>query len=663
MRSLRNNPWAVLVVLCLGFFMVLLDLTIVNIAIPSIIRDLKAELDQVLWVVNAYTLTYAVLLITASRLGDRFGQRNLFVIGLAVFTLSSAACGLSQTPDELIGFRVAQAIGGALLTPQTTAIITTIFPPQARGAAFGIWGAIAGVATTVGPIVGGLLVTYVSWRWIFYVNVPIGVITAALALYLIPNRRSERYSPLALVSVLLASAGLFCICFGLIQGQRYNWGTVTHVAGLPLTIPEILIAGAALLILFFLWDARQTSPLVPHELLKNRNFSITSGMSAMLNFGLIGMFLPFAIFLQSALGFSAIKAGLVLLPMSMASMVTAPFAGRLADRFGGKYLIMGGMFGFALGIILIDLQASTSTNFLTVLPGAVVAGLGMGFTFSPLVTTAMREVPRPLSGAASGLYNTIRQLGGAIGGAVIGAVLQVQLTSSLHDQAVTQSAALPPAFRAPFVSAFTNAGSGVLNSGVPSSSSSHVPPAVAAELAHLAQKVFELGYIDAMRTTLLIPIAALLIGSISALGLTRYVSAHPTLRNEKLRVLVAATAYVSTRRQGRDSRAATALLATTLRAYLQSSPASSLGGTGTGRGGSNGTSAADAPAPSASRMAGQGGPGAERQQTASVGGPYQVEPEESVVDQALLQLAYRLIAEGQEDEGPGKIPGSPAPEG
>ncbi|MGH7922794.1 MAG: DHA2 family efflux MFS transporter permease subunit [Candidatus Dormibacteraceae bacterium] len=522
MSRLRNSPWAVLFVLCMGFFMVLLDLTIVNIAIPSMIRDLSAGLDQILWVVNAYTLTYAVLLITASRLGDRFGQRNLFVIGLVVFTLSSAACGLSQTPGELIGFRVAQAIGGALLTPQTTALIMTIFPPQARGAAFGVWGAIAGIAATVGPILGGLLVTYIDWRWIFYVNVPIGAVAIVLSLLVIPNRRSERYSPLAIVSVLLASAGLFCICFGLIQGQSYEWGTFAHVAGIPLTIPESLVAGVLLLVAFFLWDARQPSPLVPHELLRNRNFSITSAMASLLNFAMIGMFLPYTIFLQSALGFSAIKAGLVLLPMSLASMATAPLAGRLADRVGGKYLTMAGMFGFALGMAIIDWEASTSTDFLTVLPGAVVAGLGMGFTFSPLVTTAMRDVPRPLSGAASGLYNTIRQLGGAMGGAVVGAVLEVRLSASLHAQAATQSTALPAAFRESFVKAFTNAGSGVLQAGAPSGvANAHLPPEVLAQVAKLGQRVFELGYIDAMRPTILVPIAALLLGALAALALRR----------------------------------------------------------------------------------------------------------------------------------------------
>src|SRR4030088_1164910 len=192
MTESRTNPWAVLLVLCLGFFMVLLDITIVNIAIPSMVDGLHATLDQVLWVLNAYTLTYAVLLITAGRLGDRFGQRTLFAIGLAVFSLASAACGLAQDPNQLIAARVLQATGGALLTPQTLAILTSIFPPERRGAAFGVWGGLAGLPATAGPVHGGILTTYLVWRSIFYVNVPIGIAALVLTFVVIPDLRPGR---------------------------------------------------------------------------------------------------------------------------------------------------------------------------------------------------------------------------------------------------------------------------------------------------------------------------------------------------------------------------------------------------------------------------------------------------------------------------------------
>jgi EmrB/QacA subfamily drug resistance transporter len=523
MARLRNNPWAVLVCLCLGFFMVLLDITIVNIAIPSMIDGLKASLDQVLWVLNAYTLTYAVLLITAGRLGDRFGQRNLFTIGLAVFTLASIACGLAQDPNQLIAARVVQAVGGALLTPQTLAILTTIFPPERRGAAFGIWGGIAGIATIAGPTVGGLLVTYLDWRAIFYVNVPIGIVALIGSLLIIPDLRPGRAAGVEPVGVLLASAGLFAITFGLIEGQRFDWGTVSGFVSIPL----IIAAGVVLLVLFFLWDYRRPSPMVPLSLFRDRNFSLMNWVGAVLSFGMIGLFLPITIYLQSALGFSAIKAGLTLVPMSLVSMLLAPFAGRMADRIGGKYILVFGLGMFALGMGLIDWSASIDSTWLTFLPGAIVAGVGLGCTFAPLATVAMRNINPRVAGAASGLLNTTRQLGGAIGSAVVGAVLQNRLAVSLHDQAVKYAAQLPPQMpsqaRQRFIDAFTNAGKGGLEVGRNSSSGvanlPGLPPQIEQQIARIAHEVFAYGFIDAMRPTLAVPILALALGAVSCLAI------------------------------------------------------------------------------------------------------------------------------------------------
>src|SRR4051812_22737348 len=223
MSKWRGNPWAILITLSLGFFMTLLDLTIVNIAIPSMISALDASLDEILWVVNAYVLVLAVLLITAGRLGDLRGQRKLFVAGVVVFTLASRACGLAPTPTLLIAFRAVQGIGAALLMPQTMAIIIGTFPAERRGTALGIWGAVAGLATVAGPTLGGVLVTYASWRWIFIVNVPIGVLVLVMTFAFIPDTRMERQHKLDLVGVGLATAGLFCLTFALIEGQRFSW--------------------------------------------------------------------------------------------------------------------------------------------------------------------------------------------------------------------------------------------------------------------------------------------------------------------------------------------------------------------------------------------------------------------------------------------------------
>jgi EmrB/QacA subfamily drug resistance transporter len=529
MTETGRNPWAVLVVLCLGFFMVLLDLTIVNIAIPSMVDSLKASLDQVLWVLNAYTLTYAVLLITAGRLGDRFGQRTLFAAGLAVFTLASAACGLAQDPNQLIAARVVQAVGGALLTPQTLAILTTIFPSERRGAAFGVWGGIAGLATIAGPVLGGVLTTYLEWRWIFYVNVPIGIVAFVATFLVIPDLRPGRAASVEPVGVLLASAGLLAITFGLIEGQRYSWGTVTTIAGVPVTIPAIIVAGVILLSLFFLWDARRPHPLVPLTLFRDRNFSLMNWVGSTVNFAMIGLFLPLTIYLQSALGFSALKAGLTMMPMSLVSMLVAPFAGRMADRMGGKYILMLGLTLFAAGMGWVDWRADIDSTWLTFLPGLVVGGIGLGCTFAPLATVAMRNIRPQVAGAASGVLNTTRQVGGAIGGAVVGAVLQNRLAVALHDQAVAFAAQLPPQvpeqFRQRFIEGFSNAASSGFAVGASSSSAAGqipgVPPQVAAQIAQLAHDVFAHAFVDAMRPTLLVPVAVLAVGAVSCLGIKR----------------------------------------------------------------------------------------------------------------------------------------------
>ena len=236
MQKYRGNPWVVLLVVSLGFFMTLLDLTIVNIAIPDMITQLHASLDDALWVINAYALVLAVLVITAGRLGDLIGPRIMFMSGVAVFTAASAACGLAPGPGWLIGFRAVQGLGAALLMPQTLTIITNTFPPERRGAAFGIWGAVAGVATIAGPTLGGLLVTAFDWRWIFYVNLPLGVLVLLITPVIIPDLRLGRRHRIDIPGVLLASAALLAICYGLVEGQRYNWGKITSFISIPLVL-------------------------------------------------------------------------------------------------------------------------------------------------------------------------------------------------------------------------------------------------------------------------------------------------------------------------------------------------------------------------------------------------------------------------------------------
>jgi len=513
-----KNPWLALAALGLGFFMILLDTTIVNVAVPSISDALHSSLEQILWVINAYVLVYAVLLITGGRLGDLFGLRTLFVIGLAVFTAASAVCGLAQDTTQLVAARIIQGIGGALLTPQTLAVLTTLFPPERRATAFGVWGAIAGIAAVTGPTLGGFLVTSFSWRWIFYVNVPIGVVALVATMMLVPDIRPHRRQSLDVIGVLLATLGLVGIVFGLIEGQRYEWGSIWG----PLAIPHVIIAGLLVLVLFGLWERTRTEPLLPLPMLGNRNFLVMNGVGAAISFAVLGMFLPLVIYLQSALGMTALEAGLTIAPMPLASMVSAPTAGRLADRFGGKYVLLCGLLLYALGFgVVIWLAAPGSNRTIFIVP-LVVAGLGNGAVYGPAAALAMRDVRRELAGGASGLYNTTRQVGSVLGTAVVGAVLQNRLATLFVPQAVSAADQLSPPLRGPFIASFSNLAHAGVEVGraaqgalVPLPTGS---PELAAQVEALAHAVFAQVFVDAMRPTLAVPVAVVVLAALSCLA-------------------------------------------------------------------------------------------------------------------------------------------------
>ncbi len=517
-----HSPWLVLVTLCLGFFMILLDTTIVNIAIPDMIDKLDASLDQILWVVNAYILVYAVLLITAGRLGDLYGPKQLFLVGLVLFTLASAACGLAHDPAQLIVARVAQGVGGALLTPQTLSVITVIFPAERRGAAFGIWGAVAGVATVAGPTLGGFIVTHWGWRWIFFVNVPIGAITLVMATVVMPNLRFNRRHRLDPLGTVLVTIGLFLVTYGLIEGQPHDWGKVWG----EITIPMVIGAGVVVLALFIVqqYVERRREPLIPFAIFRNRNFSVMNFVVAALGFGMLGLFLPLVIFLQSVLGLSALQAGLTVAPMSLVAMFVAPAAGRMADRIGGKYILMTGLTLFATGMGIVLASVHVNSTRLHLLPGLIVAGFGMGCTFAPMQTVAMRTIEPRMAGAASGLINTTRQLGAVIGSAAVGALLQNQLAVKLTAAAEKNAGALPPPYRAPFVEGFRHAsgrnlevGAGQTGAKLPAG----LPEQAKQVITDVATKTFHEGFVNAMRTSLVLPIAVMALAALSCLLVRR----------------------------------------------------------------------------------------------------------------------------------------------
>jgi EmrB/QacA subfamily drug resistance transporter len=491
-------------------------------------KGLNAGFDEILWVLNAYMLIYAMLLITAGRLGDMFGPKRLFLVGLSIFTLASVACGLSQSPGQLITFRVIQAVGGALLTPQTLAMLPHIFPPERRGAAFGVWAGVAGLAAVIGPTLGGLLVTAFDWQSIFFVNLPVGVIAFLAAIVLMPEFRFDKRHNLDIPGVFLASSGLFLLIFALIEGQKYAWGTITSFGAFSIgsthwsliSIYSLIVYAIVLLGVFVWFERRTEEPLLPLSLFRDRNFSLSNLAGGTVTFTMSGFFIPMTIFLQSVRGYSAVHAGLILAPISLGLLVSAPIAGRLADRINGKYLVTFGMVVAASGIALITHALSlTLTPWDILLPG-IVMGLGMGTTFAPLTTLAFRDVNPALSGAASGFLTTSRQVSMAIGSAVLGAVLTNQVAGELPKQAVRVAGQVPAQYRHYFIAALRSSGHGAQQFGAgqlhPRGLPASIPAATVQQLTALTREVFAQAFLNGMRAPMVVAIVALLLGALTA---------------------------------------------------------------------------------------------------------------------------------------------------
>ncbi|WP_244310955.1 DHA2 family efflux MFS transporter permease subunit [Corynebacterium hindlerae] len=418
---MTSNPWKALIALCTGFFMILLDQTIVAVATPQFQQELAASINAVVWVSSIYLLACAVPLLFTGRLGDRFGQKRMYIIGMAVFTLSSLACGLAPSIEVLIGARLTQGLGAALLTPQTMAIINRIFPREKRGAAMGVWGATAGLATLCGPVLGGLLVGSVGWQWIFFINVPIGILCISLVLAWVPDLHATA-SKVDTPSVLLSGIALFAIVFSLQEGPSQNWSWVVWGA---------LAVGVVMLAAFVALQSRVAAPLIPLELFQNRNFSLGSFSIFTMGFAVAGTMLPIMLFLQDGKGLSAQQAGMMMIPMAVISGVLAPVAGRLADRLHPRVLSMVG-FGFmvvAMLVLVVVMRDGVPVRWM--LAGIALLGLGNAFVWSPNSATTMRTLSVQHLGAASGVYNTCRQTGAVVGTAAIGGAMQiaVQYTS------------------------------------------------------------------------------------------------------------------------------------------------------------------------------------------------------------------------------------------
>ncbi|MDG3012538.1 DHA2 family efflux MFS transporter permease subunit [Rhodococcus sp. D2-41] len=422
----RIRPWPALWALCLGFFMILVDSTIVSVATPAIMEGLHADINAVVWVTSAYLLAYAVPLLVTGRLGDRFGPKNLYLVGLVVFTLSSAWCGFAGGITMLIVARVVQGLGAALMTPQTMSVITRIFPPDKRGAAMGMWGAVAGVAMLVGPLLGGVLVDSLGWEWIFFINVPVGVVGFALAMALVPKLPTHSHS-FDILGVVLSAGGMFCLVFGIQEGQTYDWGTIKGI----LSVPLLIVVGVVLFVAFVIWQGvNKKEPLVPLSLFRDRNFSLANISISTMGFAVTSMVLPLMLFTQMVRGYSPTQSALLMVPMAVLSGALAPVVGKLVDRTHPRYIAAPGLLLLVITLVWLQQVMTPHTAVWKLLLPMAVMGVAMACIWSPLSATATRNLAMNVAGAGSGVYNATRQLGGVIGSAAIAAMMESRLSAN-----------------------------------------------------------------------------------------------------------------------------------------------------------------------------------------------------------------------------------------
>nr|WP_241728296.1 DHA2 family efflux MFS transporter permease subunit [Dietzia maris] len=415
--------------------MILVDQTIVAVATDAFVTQLGATTNQVIWVTSAYLLAYVVPLLFTGRLGDQIGPRRVSISGLVLFTGASLWCGLAPDIETLIVARVFQGFGAALLTPQSLSVITRVFAPARRGAAMGAWGAVAGIASVVGPVFGGVLIDAFDWRWIFFVNIPFGVLAVVLVWLWVPvlETRSRSYD---VAGIVLSAVGMFLLVFGIQQGEEHGWGGTT--AG-------FIAAGVVGLAVFVWWQSRvRTEPLVPLRLFRDRNFSIgTFGVST-IGFVTAGTMVPLMFYLQGVKELSPTRAGMMLLPMALIAGVLAPLVGRWADRLDPRIFTGIGYFSYAVSLFWLALVMDAQTSIPVLLGPIALMGVANGCVWAPTSSTAMRRLELASAGAGSGVYNTTRQVGAVLGSAAIGAVVQARFVAHGDiGQAVADAMFLP----------------------------------------------------------------------------------------------------------------------------------------------------------------------------------------------------------------------------
>ncbi|HZO50354.1 MAG TPA: MFS transporter [Gaiellaceae bacterium] len=410
----ETRKWWTLAAVAFGLFMIMLDNTVVNVALPSIQRDLGVGLSELEWIVTGYALTFASLMLIGGKVADAYGRRLVFVLGIAVFTGASLWCGLADSGGMLIAARVVQGAGAALMNPATLSIIAATFPPRERGTAIGIWAGVSALALAVGPLVGGLLTEHLSWNWIFFVNVPVGVLGIGASFVFIDESRDETHERLDLPGLAVSAVGLFALTYALIEANAYGWGS-----GRIVTAFAIAAVG---LTAFWLLERHQRAPMLPLELFRNGTFTGANLVVLLVALAMFGVFFFVSLYMQNVLGYSAVQAGAAFLPMTVLIILLAPIAGRTTDRVGSRWLMTVGMALVAVQLVYFS-QLGQHARYWELLPALVLGGIGMALTMTPSAAAATRSVAVDKAGVGSAVLNASRQVGGSIGIAVMGAIM------------------------------------------------------------------------------------------------------------------------------------------------------------------------------------------------------------------------------------------------
>ena len=492
------SKWWTLLAVCLAIFMLLLDITIVNVALPEIRRDLGSSFTDLQWVVDAYALGLAALLLPAGSVGDLLGRRKVFVGGIALFAFASLLCGLSHTPTMLNLARALQGIGGAMMFATSLALIAQEFEPHERGTAFGLWGATTGFAVAVGPLVGGLLTEGIGWEWIFFVNVPIGIATAAMTLARVPDSERDPSARIDWAGLVTFTGALFSLVLALIRGNAEGWGS-------PMIL-GLFAASVLLLLSFVAIELRTRQPMLDLSLFRKPAFVGAQIVAFCLHASMFSMFLYLTLYLQNVLGYSPLEAGLRFLPVSLLSFMVAPLAGKLAERLPVRGFLGGGLILVGSGLLLMN-GIQPDDDWTTLLPGFIVGGIGIGVVNPPLATAAIGVVEPRRSGAASGINSTFRQVGTATGIAGLGALLQARVSDRLSEG--LSGFQLPPGARDGLAEAVSSGNVGAAASGA--------PPGARGDLLAVAQSAF----IDGLDEILVVAAIVAFVGGLLALALVR----------------------------------------------------------------------------------------------------------------------------------------------